>query len=556
MRSSLLLLGSAALLASCSSKEPGSGGAAGAGGTVIITQLADPASLYPPSVIDLTGRLITDQIFDRLAEISQDLGTVGDKGFSPRLAQKWTWAKDSMSIAFSIDPRARWHDGKPVTAKDVQFSLKAFKDPKFASPVASLITNLDSVHVQDSLTAVVWFKKHTPEQFYDVAYQLVILPEHVYGGIPADQMRTSPVARTPIGSGRFRFVRWDAGTRIELIADTSNFRGRAKLDRVIFTPNVDGATALTQVATGQADFVENIPPDRAAELDTNSVARTLILPNFGYMMMAMNLYDPKSKSSPHPIFSDLRTRRALSMAVDRDAMLKNVFGANGKPSHGPFPTTVQFADTTLHPLPYDTTAAKAMLDSSGWRAGPNGVRAKGGRPLKFTIGVGTSAARRRYAVLLQEQFKKIGAQVDIDQSDNNAALAHLSAHDFDALISGFNYDPSPSGVKQNWTTAGQGPDGQNFIRYSSKRVDALLDSATSTFDPAKTNHYASEAFHTIIEDAPGIFLYDIIVFYGVNRRIAMAPTRTDEWWANLADWSIPPDKRIDRDRIGLTSVKR
>ncbi len=514
----------------------------------------EPASLYPPSVTDAGGRILQDQIFDRLAEISGDLNTVGDKGFSPRLAKSWTWAPDSLSIAFSIDPRARWHDGKPVTARDVRFSLNSFKDPKFASPVAPVITNLDSVHVQDSLTAVVWFKKHTPEEFYDIAYQIVIIPEHVYGGIPADQMRTSPVARVPIGSGRFRFVKWDAGSRIELIADTSNYRGRAKLDRIVATVNVDGATALQQLATGQADFAENLPIDRLSELDTNSVARGMVLPNFGYMFLAMNLYDGKS-ARPNPIFSDVRTRRALSMSVDRAAMLQNVFGSIGKLSHGPFPASVSYADTTLQPPKYDTTAAKAMLDSSGWRAGRNGMRSKDGRPLRFSLMVSTSETRRRYAVLLQEQLKKVGAQVDIDQVDFPANQAHANGHDFESTMWAFNYDPSPSGVNQNWGTTGIGPDGQNIVRYSNKRVDALLDSATATFDPAKAKRYASQAFQAVMNDAPAIFLYDIVVAYGVNRRIVMAPTRTDEWWANLADWSIPPDKRNARDRIGLTPAK-
>lgn len=154
MRSSLVLLGSA-LLAACSPKE--STPAAGAsGGTLVLALAGDAVSVYPPAVVDATGRLVQDQVFDRLAEIGQDVGTVGDQGFAPRLAQKWTWAPDSLSIAFSLDPRARWHDGKPVTASDVRFSLSAFKDPRFASPVTSLITNLDSVHVKDSLTAVVF----------------------------------------------------------------------------------------------------------------------------------------------------------------------------------------------------------------------------------------------------------------------------------------------------------------------------------------------------------------------------------------------------------------
>ncbi|MEP6494016.1 MAG: peptide ABC transporter substrate-binding protein [bacterium] len=553
MRKSFFLVAAFSAFAACSSKE-GSQSAAGAtGGTLIFASSSDADAIFPPFVTDITGRMLEDQIFDRLAEIGPDLRTVGDQGFSPRLAQKWVWAPDSLSIAFSIDPRARWHDGKPVTAADVRYSFKTYVDPKVGSPVAPTLTNLDSVSVRDSLTAVAWFKKRTPEQFYDVAYQVVIFPEHVYGNIPPEQLHTSDATRKLVGSGRFRFVKWDAGSRIEIVSDTANFRGRAKLDRVIVV-KTDPATEKAQLLSGQADFMEAFPPDQIAKLDSNAFARALAFPQLGYTFMAMNVFTPKSKTVPHPIFSDIRVRRALSMSVDRVAMLRNVFGERGRLAHGPFPMTLGVADSTIHPAGYDTTAAKAMLDSSGWRVGPNGMRAKNGRPLRFTLISATSSITRGlYGVLLQEQFRKIGAQVDFDNLDPQAYLPRMFAGDFDAILGSYGTDPSVTGTKQNWGTAGIG--GQNFFRYSNHTVDALLDSATSAFDPAKMKTYSSRAFQTIIDDIPAIWLYDLLVVNAVNRRFDTAPTRADGWWANLADWSVAPNKRIDRDRIGLAQPK-
>lgn len=551
---SILVAAATIAVAGCSSSDKSTAGGQ-YGGTLIITPPADASSLFPPLVSEQTDHWVQDQVFDRLAEINQDLTTVGDKGFTPRLAKSWTWAPDSMSIAFSIDPRARWHDGKPVTAADVRYTFKAFTDPKVASPNASALVNIDSVSVRDSLTAVVWFKKRTPEQFYDIAYQLVIIPEHVYGSIPMDQLRTSPLTKTPIGSGRFRFVRWDPGTRIELVADTANYRGRPKLDRLIFTP-ASASTASTQVLVGQADFMEGYPIDRMAALDTSSVARGMTLPTFGYTFMAMNRFAHKSTTMPHPIFSDIRVRRALSMAVNREAMLENVFGKDGQIAHGPFPMSVKFADSTLRMPPYDTTAAKAMLDSSGWRAGPDGMRARGGVPLRFSLLTpSTSVYRHRYAILLQAAFKQIGVQVDVDEADYPVVGGKTMSGDFDAVLWTFNMDPSPSGIRQVWGTAGI-TNGLNALHYSNKTVDAALDSAASSRDPAQTKRFASRAFQQIIDDVPAIFLYDVTLVYAANRRITLGPTRTDEWWANLADWSIPADKRIDRDRIGLTTAQR
>jgi len=540
-------------LVACRSKET-AGPTSDVGGTIVIATPGEPAAVLPPLVGENAGRALSDLIFDRLAEISFDLGTVGDKTFAPRLATSWTWSPDSLSIAFSIDPRARWHDGKPVTAGDVRFTFLATIDPKVASQNAPLLSNVDSVAVRDSLTAVVYYKRRRPEQFYDFVYQLPIMPQHVYGNIPLADLKTAEAARRPIGSGQFRFVRWDAGSRYEIIADTANYRGRPKLDRLIFTVVRDPAVAAAQVLSGQADFFEAFPVDQLLKLDSSSVARGTPLPSNGYAYVAMNPWDRKVKTRPHPIFGDLAVRRALSMAVDRSAMLQNVFGKYGRIGYGPFPRTIASADTTLRLPPYDVTQAAALLDSAGWRAASAGaVRTKNGVPLRFGLMVPTTSLfRMKFAVLLQEQFRKVGAQVDVENVDMGATfLPRQTNGDFDAELALFGTDPAVSGAKQSWSTEGIGPNGQNALRYSNRAVDALLDSASGAFDEAKSKSYSSRAYQKIIDDAPAIWLYDMVTFAGSHRRLKLTPMRADGWHNDVANWSIPHTERIERDRIGL-----
>lgn len=157
--------------------------------------------------------------------------------------------------------------------------------------------------------------------------------------------------------------------------------------------------------------------------------------------------------------------------------------------------------------------------------------------------------------MMQAALKKVGVQVDIDLGDMRAVNERMGKNDWDATMIAFATDPSPTGVTQNWGTEGIGPAGQNMMRYSNRKVDALLDSASKSFDPAKTKSYAARAFQMINEDAPAIFLYDMVLTYAVNQRVNVGPMRTDGWWSDLADWTIAPDKRIDRDRIGLTPAK-
>lgn len=515
---------------------------------------ADPDYLLPAFANNDAAHLVDDGVFDHLADISFDLQTIGDKSFSPHLATTWSWAPDSLSIAFSLNPAARWHDGKPVRAEDVRFTFRVYTDKQAASPNADLLVNIDSVSVRDSLTPVLWFKRRSPEQFFQ-ASQMEIMPEHVYGSMAPGQLRTSDIGRRPIGSGRFRFVQWQPGVRLELVADTANYHGRPKLDRVILT-STDPATSAAQVLTGQADFVPSFPWDQRQQLDSSKVARGIVIPVTAYTYMAMNLKNRK-QNQPHPIFGDLAVRRALSMSTDRAAMLKNVFGDVGRLGMGPFPRGVSTTDTTLKLLPYDTAAANRLLDSAGWRAStPGAVRVKNGRPLRFGLLVPQSSFfRMRYAVLLQEQLKRVGAQVDLEPVDLNTQTARMQTHDFDAGLASYSVDPGVDGERQLWGTSSIGGQGSNFGRYSNPRVDALLDSAAHASDMSHARTFASKAYQQIIDDAPAVWLYDVVLLGGANRRLTIPPMRVDAYWALLADWSIPANLRTPRDRVGLSQGK-
>lgn len=528
-----------------------SAGPADVGGTIVIATAADAGTLLPPLTSSITDREVTDLLYDRLADIGQDLNTVGDKGFVPQLAERWEWSADSLSIAFHINPHAKWHDGQAVRASDVRFSVNLIKDPALGSQALPLIGNVDSISVRDSLTAVAYFKKRVPDQFYDLVYQVSILPEHILANTPPAQLKAAEVGRRGIGSGRFRLAKWDAGARIELVADTLNYRGRPKLDRVVFSIAPDFNGAVTRFFAGDADVFENLRAEQIARIASDTARRAIRLPSLGYVFFAMNATDPKAPGRPHPIFGERAVRRALSMAVDRRAMLKNVFDTIAAFGYGPFPHSVSVADTTLPQLAYDTTKAKALLDSAGWLAGPDGVRAKNGRRLEFSITTpSSSAARHKYAVLLQDAFRHVGAVANLDESDFPSYLAKLNAHTFDAEMENFNTDPSVSGFKQTWSTSGI-KDGQNHTSYSNPTVDAYLDSATNAFDTARSKAYARRAFEAIMDDAAGIWLYDTPTMAGVHKRIHPAGMRADAYFAGLADWWIPASERNERDKIGL-----
>ena len=539
----------------------GGGGAAAAGtpengGTVIIAT-SNVDVLIPQLSVNVSAKNVTDQMFDYLADIGENLNTVGDAGFTPRLATRWEWAPDSLSITFHLDARARWHDGTPLRANDVRFTHQTFKNPDVRSLNYELISTVDSVQVVDSLTPRVWFRKRSPEQFFEMVYQMPVLPEHKLKGIAPAQLRQSEFARNPVGSGRFRLAKWTPGQQIELIADTANWRGRPRLDRVIYTVIPDYGAALTRLRAGEVDFYETIRPENVAEVDASPTLRTQPYPGLQYGFLGLNLREKGAAGRPHRIFGEREMRRALTMAIDRNALVKSVFDTLAYPSIGPMTRLQTTADTSIAQIPFDTVRAKQTLDSLGWRDGNgDGVRERGGRPLEFTILVpGISAARVRLATLMQAQLARVGAKANIEQLEFQAFLHRMNTRDFDALVSAWMTDPSPSGIRQLWTSAAsRAQDGSNFQSYESRAFDALVDSGVAATAPDRRKAYFRRAYETIINDAPSVWLYEQRLVAGVHDRIQLAPMRADAWWAHLDQWWVPAGKRIPRDQIGLRTV--
>jgi peptide/nickel transport system substrate-binding protein len=522
-----------------------------AGGTIIIPTpggIATPA--FPPFAQDPMGRLVSDALFDRLAEVGPDLNTVGDRGFTPRLARGWEWSADSLSIAFALDPRARWHDGRPVTAHDVRYSFGLYKNPKTSAVQLSLLGDIDSVSVRDSLTAVAWFRRRTPEQFYSFTYNVFPMPEHVLRGIAPEALLTSAAIGAPVGNGRFRAGRVEPGVRFELVADTANYRGRPKLDRVVITTVADPGVALTQLMSGEADFVETVPPPALSRVDSAPTLKLVPYPGQQHVYLGFNFKDSRNPARPHPLFADLRVRQAIAMGLDRQAMLQNVFGGRGVIGTGPAARAL--GDTTIRLPPFDRARAAALLDSAGWRAGANGMRSKGGQPLAFKLAVPTSSApRMQYAVLIQEQLRELGIRVDLDQMDFNAFMDRGTRGLYDVALHGRAADPGLTDMNQSWASGAVPPAGQNWIRYSNPAVDAIADSLTRTSDPDRVRALRRRAYQTITDDAAGVWLYDVLTIAGAHERVRTAAMRADAWWSGLADWWIPANERIERDRIGL-----
>ncbi|HVS59251.1 MAG TPA: ABC transporter substrate-binding protein [Gemmatimonadaceae bacterium] len=523
----------------CSGDRDSARASAGAraGGTIVISSAADADVLLPPLTLTLQGKQVVDQIFDNLADIGPALNTVGDAGFTPRLSDRWTWSSDSMSVRFHIDPRARWHDGAPVRAEDVRYTFQLVKDTALASPLASNLDNVDSVSLADSLTAVVWFHQRTPDAFFKAATPVAVLPSHLLRKISPAKLRESDFARAPIGSGRFRFAAWDRGARIVLQADSANYRGRPNPDRVIWLVSADYPAAALRFLGGAADFLDVVKPELVSQAKAKGADIIATSGSLDYGYAAFNLRNARN-TGPHAIFGDRETRRALVMAVDRSSLVRSVFDTLGLVAHGPATRVIATSDTTIG-LPFDPQGAARSLDSLGWRRAVDGLRFRGKTPLAFSLMVpSASAIRMKLAVLLQEQWRKAGANVRIEPLELNAFGSRMDSRKFESLLNAWHIDPTPSSVREEWASSEIKKGGYNATSYQNAEFDAVIDSAVKEMNPSRSVALYHRAYRLLTDDAPAMWIYELRNVHGASKRIRTTGIRPDAWWADLADWSV------------------
>src|SRR6266581_4697278 len=194
---------------------------------------------------------------------------------------------------FHLDPRARWQDGRRVTAADVVFTYDAYNDERVNSPYRTGLHWISAVTSRDSLTAVVRFRRRYPEMFYDAVFHMRILPGHLLRNIPRDQWRSTAFARAPVGDGPYRLVAWKAGENLELAADSTFFLGRPHIRRLIWRFTPDLQVAVTQLVAGEADALEVLlSPDNIERVQATPHLATYPYRGNAYGYLGFNLVAP------------------------------------------------------------------------------------------------------------------------------------------------------------------------------------------------------------------------------------------------------------------------
>ncbi len=443
----------------------------------------------------------------------------------PRLAS-WTWNAERTVLELQVRRDVFWHDGVQTTAEDVAWTLAMARHPDVAYPRVRDLESVATITPVDTFVARLRFVR--PQAgLPDVLTDLAILPAHRFTGVPPGEIRRSSFNQEPVGNGPFAFVehqpnrRWVFARVPDFPMDGPHF------DRFVVAVVDEPTTKLAALTSGELDFA-GITPAHAEFVRDDPALRVVEYPLLFTYAVVWNLRRPP--------FDDIRVRRALTLAVDRQTIVgAHVYGF-GTVAHGPVPAEHPW-HAAVAEVPYDPDAAARLLEEAGWHRGPHGVRERAGTPLAFaltTVGSGDNVLEQ----LLQAQFREIGAEVTIRQLELSTFLATAQApeRDFDALVTGIPGDLSLGHIAAMFGSRQPGP-----MAYPGYR-DARLDSALTAAEEAPDERARAKAWRDVQEQLadslPTTWLYHARGLQGVRNRIRAAPPDLRGELARVTEWLI------------------
>jgi peptide/nickel transport system substrate-binding protein len=494
-------------------------GSAGPPATVFYASGADLQSINPLVTVHPLARQV--QRFALFVTLAQY-----DSALRPRpyLAERWSWSSDRRALDLLLRSDVRWHDGVPTTSADVVFTLDAARDLATGYPRAADLACLTDVRALDASTVRLSFCR--PQSgLADVLTDLAILPVHLLSGVAHAALRRAPFNSRPVGNGPYRFVSHAANQRWIFEANPgfpAALGGPPAIKRLVIVVVDEPTTKLAGLVTGELD-VAGIQPMHAALVRRDPA---LVLVDYPILLTYGLVWNTR-----HAPFDDPRLRRALTLALNRAQMVAAYLYGFGEVADGPVPPSHPLA-VPVERVPFDRAAARALLDSLGWKTEADGIRRRDGRALAFTL-LTVGASDNSLEQMIQADLKAVGAEVRIRQLELGAFLAAAqgAARDYDALVTGIPGDLS-LGYLGGLFDSRRLDQPLQYAGYRSGAVDRALDAGD-----------VGEVQRIVARDLPITFLYHARGVQGVNRRLKGVRMDLRGELATLQRWHLDPATR-------------
>lgn len=433
----------------------------------------------------------------------------------PFLAERWDLSPDNRSVRLQLRKDAVFHDGKPVTAEDVKFSLETIRDNH---PFRSMYAPLNAVTIDDPHTAVVRLSEPHPALLLAMSTSLTpILPKHVFGD--GTDVKVHPRNTTPVGSGPFRLVEFKPGEVIVMERfDKFFLKDMPKLDRIIVREFKDPASLLLAFERGEVDLYSGL-------VDPRDIARAKKVPNatvVGGTAPALGSLIWLAFNTKNPKLADKRVRQAINFAIDKKMIVDTLLGGVPKRSTGPISSGSPFHTDKVERYELNLAKAAQLLDAAGVKPGANGVRMT--IDLDAIPGVGDMKVAQEY---IKPALAKVGIEVNVRTSPDFPTWARrVSTHQFEMTMdSVWNWGDPVIGVHRTWVSSNIRPGviWSNTQQYANPRVDELLASAGKEMDAKKRKSMYEEFQKIVVDDCPVAFLFEANYHQGTHARVKSPP---------------------------------
>jgi peptide/nickel transport system substrate-binding protein len=408
---------------------------------------------------------------------------------------------DQPVITFVLRKGVRWHDGQPFTSADVKFTYDTIMDEKTNTvrrPDFELVKTLET---PDPHTVRVTYK--APFSPCLESWAMSIIPKHLLApevlARQKEDINTASFNRHPVGTGPFKFLEWKTDERITVVANDDYFRGRPALDRISMRIIPEPELRL------QEFMIEGIDFD---DVEPHTYARFKEDPRFQVYVRPANSYNYIGWNEKEKMFQDVRVRRALCYAINREELVKYVMYGLGFVSNGIYPPHMWYYNPDVKPLSCDPAKARQLLAEAGWKdTNGDGILEKDGKPFRFDLITNNgNPIRNDIAVLVQRQLKQVGIDVKIYLYEWSVFIRDkVETRDFDACVLGWGLSLDPD-CYQIWHSS-QIPKGFNFVGYSNPKVDRLIEEGRTEFDRETRKKIYQEISAFIYEDQPYTFLF-------------------------------------------------
>jgi len=461
--------------------------------------------------------------------------------YIPRLAKKWEIGKDGMTFTFWLDERAKWFDGKPVTAEDVKFSFEVFTMKGVKAPFKKAqVANLESISIPKE-GVIVFKSKKKLFSVFDFLAGVFILPKHLYYYDDPKKMESNEYTRAPKASGPYLVDYWKKGEKAVLKRNPNYWgkvlpqnRGAYNFDRVVIVYVRDPQIAFEKIKKGDLDYLpirigntELIRQSKTDKAFTSGKVKAIAVNSRiqeGYGFLGYNL--------KNELFQDKRVRKALALAVNREEIIKKVLGGNANIPKGPLYSVANFAGKFV-PVKYDPAESVRLLREAGWNDTDNDyIMDKNGKKFIFTVIV-PNARIEKELLFVQNYWKKVGVQGNIKIIEYSSWKQLQDGRQFDALANGRGRtlnarDVDPFGEWHSSNTAeGLG----NFYGYNNPLVDDLILKGRDEFDQSKRKIIFDELNDIVAEDY-AMFQYSESkdAYHAINSSVVTPGYNGKQWF--------------------------